>query len=50
MQRPHRRAHARIWMVLAVLLPAIIVLALVMRRNGPTEAPPVRLSPPQGSP
>jgi hypothetical protein len=46
MQRSHRRAHARIWKVLAVLLPAIIVLALVVRQNGPTEAPPVMLSPP----
>ncbi len=50
MQRLHRQAHARIWMVLALLLPAIIVLALVIRQNGPTEAPPVRLSAPQGSP
>jgi hypothetical protein len=46
MQQSHRRAHARIWTALAFLLPAIIIIALLIRQNGPREAPPVRLSPP----
>jgi hypothetical protein len=50
MQRPHRRAHARIWFVLMALLPAIIVAALLIRQNGPTDAPAVRLSPPSAAP
>jgi len=46
MLRPHRRAHARIWTALALLLPAIIVVALVIRQNGPRETPPVQIKPP----
>jgi len=49
-QRAHRRVHARIWKALVILLPAIIVLALIIRQNGPREAAPVRLSPPVASP
>lgn len=41
-----RRAHRRIWLLLAVALPAIVVAALSLRQNGPREAPPVRLSAP----
>jgi hypothetical protein len=33
-------------MILAVLLPAIIIVALVIRQNGPQEAPAVQLAPP----
>ena len=45
MRQAHRRAHALIWPVMAVLLPAILVLSLALRRGGPEEAAPVRLSP-----
>jgi hypothetical protein len=31
-------------MVLAVLLPALLFGTLALRRNGPTEAAPIRLS------
>lgn len=33
MTRPLRRAHARIWLVFALLLPALLVLALSARRE-----------------
>jgi hypothetical protein len=46
MRRAHRRAHRRIWFLLAVLLPAALILALATRQNGPRDAPPVRLAPP----
>ncbi len=39
MQRRHRTAHARIWTLLAVLLPAILVAATFIRQNGPIERP-----------
>ena len=44
MQRRHRAAHRVIWLVLAVLLPLILIGAMSARRNGPIEAPQVRLS------
>jgi len=50
MLRSHRRAHARIWSLLACLLPAIILLALLIRQNGPRETPPEQLSPPAAAP
>ena len=43
MQRRHRAAHRIIWLVLAVLLPVILVVAMSARRNGPIEAPQVHL-------
>jgi hypothetical protein len=46
MRRGLRRAHRRIWTVLAVLLPLALLGALSLRQNGPREAPPVRLAPP----
>lgn len=39
MQRRHRTAHARIWTVLVILLPAILIAALALRQVGPTETP-----------
>lgn len=33
MTRPLRRAHVRIWVALAVLLPVLLVLALSVRRK-----------------
>lgn len=47
MQRRHRLAHRRIWMVLAVLLPALLLGAMALRQSGPTEAAAVRLAPPK---
>ena len=44
--RHFRTAHRRIWLGLAVLLPLLLLGALSLRQNGPTEAPPVRLAPP----
>ena len=46
MRRAHRRAHRRIWLGLAVLLPLLLLGAMALRQNGPTEAAPVRLAPP----
>jgi hypothetical protein len=36
-----------VWLLLAGLLPAIIVLSLVLRPIGPVEAPQIQLSPPK---
>jgi hypothetical protein len=44
MQRRHRSAHRRIWIVLAVLLPLLLLGALALRHSGPREAAPIRLS------
>ena len=44
--RDFTAAHRRIWIALALLLPIIILGSLTLRQNGPTEAPPVRLSAP----
>jgi hypothetical protein len=44
--RQHRRAHWGIWLVLSVLLPLLLIGAMALRQNGPTEAAPVRLAPP----
>lgn len=46
MQAAHRRAHRLIWPILAVLLPAIILVGAFVRIEGPREAPAVRLEPP----
>lgn len=43
MQRRHRTAHARIWMVLAIALPLIVVVALAMRQTAPADRPAVAL-------
>ena len=45
MRRRHRAAHRAIWLVLAVLLPATVLLALALRPSGPVEAPAIRLGP-----
>jgi hypothetical protein len=47
MRRRHRAAHRAIWTVLAVLLPAVILVALALRPSGPLEAPAVQLAPPK---
>lgn len=47
MRRGHRAAHRRIWLVLAFLLPAVVVVSMALRRVGPLEAPAMQLSPPE---
>jgi hypothetical protein len=47
MRRRHRDAHRRIWLLLAVLLPVLLVGAMSIRRDGPFEAPAIRLIAPQ---
>ncbi len=46
MQRPHRAAHARIWTVLVILLPVILIAAMAVRQTGPIERPARLLAPP----
>ena len=46
MKRAHRRAHARIWMTLAVLLPLVIFVAMVIRQQGPLETRAERIEAP----
>jgi hypothetical protein len=50
MRLAHRRVHRRLWVALSLLLPALLVLSLAIRRGGPEEAAPVRLAPPTASP
>ncbi len=47
MTRAHQRAHRVLWLLLAGLLPAILLLALAARPTGPTEAPQIQLAPPK---
>ena len=47
MRRGHRAVHRRIWLVLAFLLPAVMIVSMALRRVGPLESPAVQLSPPQ---
>lgn len=47
MKRRHRDAHRLIWLLLAGLLPAILLVSLALRPNGPIEAPQLRLAPPK---
>ena len=37
MQAAHRRAHRRMWQVLAVALPLLFILALLLRPGTPLE-------------
>jgi hypothetical protein len=41
-----RTAHARIWTVLAVLLPVALLAALTLRPGGPGERPALLLEAP----
>jgi hypothetical protein len=47
MKRRHLSAHRTIWLVLAGLLPAVVVLSLMLRPIGPTESPQIQLAPPK---
>jgi hypothetical protein len=50
MRRRHRAAHRRIWFVLAVMLPILVLAGVALRPSGPEDAPPVRLAPPVKTP
>jgi hypothetical protein len=41
-----RAAHAGVWIVLALLLPAVLLAALALRPGGPGERPAVLLEAP----
>ena len=45
MQRRHRTAHLRIWLVLAVVLPALLFAGWLLRPSVPPDTP-VRLESP----
>jgi hypothetical protein len=45
MRRRHILSHRRIWAVLALLLPAILLTAALARQNRSAETP-VRVAPP----
>ena len=47
MRRRHRNTHRVIWLVLAPLLPAIVLLSLALRPIGPAETPQIQLAPPR---
>ncbi|HEX3994984.1 MAG TPA: hypothetical protein VHX39_27730 [Acetobacteraceae bacterium] len=47
MRRRHRDVHRLAWLVLVFLLPVIVLLALMLRPIGPTEAPQIQLAPPK---
>ena len=43
-QRPHRTAHARIWIILALILPVALLTLMVMRQTIPVDRPAVQIS------
>ncbi len=45
--RPPRDAHGAIWRWLAPAIPAILLAGLLVRSDGPTEAPAVPIAPPE---
>jgi hypothetical protein len=47
MRRRHRDVHRATWLLLAVLLPAIVLVSLTLRPTGPSEAPQIQLAPPK---
>jgi hypothetical protein len=46
MRRAHRRTHRRVWIALAFILPAVVLISLAARRTGPIEAASVRIAAP----
>ncbi|MFA9475065.1 MAG: hypothetical protein ACERJ2_10940 [Filomicrobium sp.] len=47
MKTPHRRAHRRIWSVLALLLPGLLIAAFVLQQSRLDKRPAVRIEPPK---
>ncbi len=45
MRRRHISWHGRVWLVLALLLPGILLASVLARQDRPAEAP-VRIAPP----
>jgi len=50
MQRPHRRAHALIWTLLAIALPVALGMIFFATPKLSHDAPAVRLEPPPAAP
>ncbi len=46
MQRRQRTAHRRIWMVLGVVLPTLVIFALASRQTVPVDRPAVLIEAP----
>lgn len=46
MQRGLRRAHGRIWMVFAFLLPVVLITLVSLRQTEPLDRPAVLISSP----
>lgn len=46
MKRAHRTAHARIWTLLAILLPLAFFTILALRQSPPADRPAVLIKPP----
>lgn len=44
--RPPRAAHGRVWIALAIIIPAIFILSLAIRQSWPPESGAVQLEPP----
>jgi hypothetical protein len=45
-KRAHRKAHARIWTVLGLLLPLVFFTILAMRQSPPADRPAVLIEAP----
>jgi hypothetical protein len=43
---PRRSAHAKLWLVIGVLIPLIFVTGLALRQGGPEDIAPQRLAAP----
>lgn len=46
MRRRHRQVHARLWSVLGIALPVVLLALVAMRQTVPVERPAVMLEPP----
>lgn len=44
---PSRSVHKPVWIVFAVLIPAILITGLLIRQDGPWERPAIRLEAPE---
>ena len=47
MRRRHRQVHRALWLLLALLLPAAVIVPLALRPSGPLETAPEQLMPPK---
>ena len=44
MQRPHRRAHLRLWVFLSLLVGTLFVLGILLRQERPVETQQIQQS------